>query len=187
MIPLTMLLLKIWILKKVCFDAEESQRVLINVLISGTESQSPTQHEFKAPETLTKRVSSDKIEDTPPTKVARLSSTNGNEKPDDSLIDFILERDANSSVSVPETTEEEKSKDSEVEPVKLASLSVEDGTPILRSITKFTKIPAGENWSVGVSDVLNFENLPDSVGKYEKMKEIIKKVQKHVKQINSEP
>lgn len=50
------------------------------------------------------------------------------------------------------------------------------GCPVLPSFSPFNIIPAGENFQVGVSDVINFENLAESTGKYEKMKELIKKV-----------
>lgn len=50
------------------------------------------------------------------------------------------------------------------------------GCPVLPSFSPFNILPAGENFQVGVSDVINFENLAESTGKYEKMKELIKKV-----------
>lgn len=50
------------------------------------------------------------------------------------------------------------------------------GCPVLPSFSLFNILPAGENFQVGVSDVINFENLAESTGKYEKMKELIKKV-----------
>lgn len=103
----------------------------------------------------------------------------------DSLVDFILTRDANESVPEVETKDlvEEKSK---VENRLLASKEMVEGTPLLKSASPYDKLPEGDKWAVGVSDVINFENLPDSVGKYEKMKVLIKKVQTVVKQINNE-
>jgi len=60
------------------------------------------------------------------------------------------------------------------------------GTPILKQISPYTKLPSGDKFSVGVSDVINFENLPDSTGKYKQMKTVISKVRTMVQQINNE-
>lgn len=60
------------------------------------------------------------------------------------------------------------------------------GTPLLKQVSPFATIPSGEKWCAGVSDVINFENLPDSTGTYEKMKEVIKKVRHTVTKFNEE-
>lgn len=111
----------------------------------------------------------------------------------DSLIDFIATRDEEE-----EKKELERSKEAAATENKDVSISGDssksvlvskemvEGTPLLKSASSFDKLPDGDKWAVGVSDVINFENLPDSVGKYEKMKVLIKKVQKVVKQIHSE-
>ncbi|KAK6638353.1 hypothetical protein RUM44_008782 [Polyplax serrata] len=52
----------------------------------------------------------------------------------------------------------------------------EFGTPILKSISPFSKLPSREQFSVNVSDVINFENLPNSTGKYETMRHVITKI-----------
>ncbi|XP_067632576.1 zinc finger CCHC domain-containing protein 8 homolog [Eurosta solidaginis] len=59
------------------------------------------------------------------------------------------------------------------------------GTPVLQ-FSPYDKLPAGENFKVGVSDVINFENLPDSTGKYEQMKEVIKKVRDIVTKLHND-
>lgn len=102
----------------------------------------------------------------------------------DSLIDFIINRDANESITEP--SESATPTTSVAEKKQLSSKQIVEGTPLLKSDCPFDKLPDGDKWAVGVSDVINFENLPDSVGKYEKMKVLIKKVQKVVKKINSE-
>lgn len=111
----------------------------------------------------------------------------------DSLVDFILTRDGDESMTVTDEARdtplpEEESSPVTVDkaPIMLSSKEVFEGTPMLKSASEFEKLPDGEKWSVGVSDVINFENLPDSTGKYEKMKVLIKKVQKVVQQINNE-
>ena len=50
------------------------------------------------------------------------------------------------------------------------------GAPVLDSFSGFETLPAGDNFMVGVSDVIAFENLAESTGKYENMRELIKKV-----------
>ncbi|XP_061386354.1 zinc finger CCHC domain-containing protein 8 homolog [Musca vetustissima] len=59
------------------------------------------------------------------------------------------------------------------------------GTPVLK-FSPYDSLPNGENFKVGVSDVINFENLPDSTGKYENMKELIKKVRTVIHKIHSD-
>lgn len=60
------------------------------------------------------------------------------------------------------------------------------GTPLLKSASPYAKIPDGNNWSVGVTDVIDFENLPDAIGTYDKLSGIIRRVRTVVKQINEE-
>lgn len=112
------------------------------------------------------------------TEVAANGSSKG---VNDSLIDFILTRDANESISGTENKESV-----EVNNRLLASKEVVEGTPLLKSASVYEKLPDGDKWAVGVTDVINFENLPDSVGKYEKMKVLIKKVQTAFQQSNNE-
>lgn len=51
-----------------------------------------------------------------------------------------------------------------------------EGCPLLPSFSPFNALPAGEKFQEGVSDVIAFENLAESTGKYEKMKTLIKKI-----------
>lgn len=66
-----------------------------------------------------------------------------------------------------------------------ASISIDFGTPLLK-FSPFDNLPPGANFQVGVSDVIAFENLPDSTGSYEKMEKIIKKVRTEVKKLSSD-
>lgn len=50
------------------------------------------------------------------------------------------------------------------------------GCPVLPSFSNYDNLPAGEKFQEGVCDVINFENLAESTGKYMKMKELINKV-----------
>lgn len=60
-----------------------------------------------------------------------------------------------------------------------------EGTPVLK-FSVFDKLPEGSNFKVGVSDVINFENLPDSTGKYEQMKDLLKNVREKMVKLQSE-
>ena len=101
---------------------------------------------------------------------------------DDSLIDDVLALEAG--IRTPET------KDSCQNATETCSNDIRFqqsyvGTPIYQH-SPYDKLPAGENFMVGVNDVINFENLPDSTGKYEQMKGVIKKVREVITKLNNE-
>ncbi|XP_050092782.1 zinc finger CCHC domain-containing protein 8 homolog [Anopheles aquasalis] len=54
------------------------------------------------------------------------------------------------------------------------------GTPILKTFTPFKTLPNGAAFSLGVSDVIHFENLPHSTGKYEQMKSLLTTVRHRI-------
>ncbi|CAL1684853.1 unnamed protein product [Lasius platythorax] len=54
--------------------------------------------------------------------------------------------------------------------------SVHLGTPILTGTSPYNKLPSSEKFSKNICDVINFENLPDSTGKYEQMSGVLQKV-----------
>ncbi|XP_017070496.2 zinc finger CCHC domain-containing protein 8 homolog [Drosophila eugracilis] len=60
-----------------------------------------------------------------------------------------------------------------------------EGTPLLK-FSIYDRLPEGNNFKVGVSDVINFENLPDSTGKYEKMKGLLKSVREKMVHLQDE-
>lgn len=72
-------------------------------------------------------------------------------------------------------------------PVTGRSVGSVGGTPLIKQVSPFTKLPVGNKWSVGVTDVIDFENLPDATGTYKKMTDVISKVRKVIKQINNDP
>lgn len=61
--------------------------------------------------------------------------------------------------------------------------SVSLGTPVI-VVSEFTQLPSAEKFSKNICDVINFENLPDATGKYEKMSGLIKKVRSFVTKLN---
>lgn len=63
--------------------------------------------------------------------------------------------------------------------------SVTLGTPVIVT-SPYLNLPSSEKFSKDICDVINFENLPDSTGKYEKMSGLIKKVRTFVTKLNSE-
>lgn len=66
-----------------------------------------------------------------------------------------------------------------------ATKEIVNGTPLLSSTSPYTQLPDGPKWSVGVSDVIDFENLPDATGKYEKLSGLIKRIRSVVGEINA--
>ncbi|XP_057322322.1 zinc finger CCHC domain-containing protein 8 homolog [Microplitis mediator] len=66
--------------------------------------------------------------------------------------------------------------DSENTP-KLGSVkTIELGTPLIKSTSKYSRLPDSDKFSKDICDVINFENLPGATGKYEKMSGIIQKI-----------
>ncbi|KRF97846.1 uncharacterized protein Dwil_GK26861 [Drosophila willistoni] len=59
------------------------------------------------------------------------------------------------------------------------------GTPIIK-FSIYDKLPMGDKFKVGVSDVINFENLPDSTGKYEQMKDLLKNVREKMTKLQND-
>ncbi|CAG9864207.1 unnamed protein product [Phyllotreta striolata] len=55
------------------------------------------------------------------------------------------------------------------------------GTPILKSGSPYSRLPDADNFTKDVSPVINFENLPNSTGKYEKMSGLLQKVRETLK------
>lgn len=66
------------------------------------------------------------------------------------------------------------------------SREVLDGTPLLKTSSPFGSLPTGDKWSAGVSDVIDFENLPDAVGAYKRLRGLISTVRSVVQQINDQ-
>lgn len=136
-----------------------------------------------------------------------LSSTVGG---DDSLIDDILALDTSSQDSQSTGGQSTKTdnisehKDGDIfvdrvpsvpiprsEPMQIPTMAaatgtkeILQGTPVLMSVSPFLSLPIGDAWSAGVSDVIDFENLPESTGKYEQMKSVIDKIRQLTRKYN---
>jgi len=58
------------------------------------------------------------------------------------------------------------------------------GTPTIKIHSPYMSLPAPEKFQKDVSDVINFENLPNSTGQYEKMNGVISKVRQKLVRLN---
>lgn len=66
------------------------------------------------------------------------------------------------------------------------SKSALSGTPLIKQISPFSTLPCGEKWSVGVSDIIDFENLTDATGTYQKLSDVLRRVRTFVKESNED-
>ncbi|CAL1262727.1 unnamed protein product [Larinioides sclopetarius] len=66
------------------------------------------------------------------------------------------------------------------------SISQSPGTPILPQENRFKKLPELDKFAEGITEHLPFENLPDSVGKYEKMRGVLSNVQKKLQTLKKD-
>ena len=77
---------------------------------------------------------------------------------------------------------------SELEDVRDSAESpkpVAPGTPLIKSISGVKFSPGADAWSKNISDHIPHENLPNSSGKYEKMKKLLKSVRLKVADIQN--
>ncbi|XP_061712583.1 zinc finger CCHC domain-containing protein 8 homolog [Cydia pomonella] len=58
------------------------------------------------------------------------------------------------------------------------------GTPVLNIASHYVKLPSDSNFAKDICDVINFENLPNSTGKYKKICNLLKKVKSEVDRIH---
>ncbi|XP_075969884.1 uncharacterized protein LOC142972549 [Anticarsia gemmatalis] len=57
------------------------------------------------------------------------------------------------------------------------------GTPVMNIASSYVKLPSDDKFAKDVCDVINFENLPNSTGKYKKMSALLRIVKNKVDQI----
>lgn len=57
------------------------------------------------------------------------------------------------------------------------------GTPVLNTASSYNKLPSDDKFAKDICDVINFENLPNSTGKYKKICTLLKKVKSEVDRI----
>lgn len=83
----------------------------------------------------------------------------------------------NSENDTPPGTPDDKNKKDSVGVLKNSDF----GTPILKTESPYSRLPKTENFSVGVSPVIDFENLPNSTGKYKDLTKVLSKVRMSMK------
>ncbi|CAB3235029.1 unnamed protein product [Arctia plantaginis] len=59
----------------------------------------------------------------------------------------------------------------------------EYGTPVLNIASSYVKLPSDDKFAKNICDIINFENLPNSTGKYKKISALLKKVKSEVDRI----
>ncbi|KOC67185.1 Zinc finger CCHC domain-containing protein 8 like protein [Habropoda laboriosa] len=64
--------------------------------------------------------------------------------------------------------------------------SVDLGTPVLQSTSPYSKLPSSDKFSKNICDIINFENLPDSTGKYKQMTGVLRKVRNTMAKLQQE-
>lgn len=57
------------------------------------------------------------------------------------------------------------------------------GTPLINIASSYMKLPSDNNFAKDICDVINFENLPNSTGKYKQISDLLKKVKNEVDRI----
>lgn len=58
------------------------------------------------------------------------------------------------------------------------------GTPVINVASSYTKLPSDNKFAKDICDVINFENLPNSTGKYKQISNLLKKVKTEVDRIH---
>lgn len=176
---------------------EEPQKVEVPPPPPSSPPGKDSQKNINTPEHRTKSPSLEDLEAQQQKLLQELQNNTSfiSEPAEDSLIDDVLEIEANENIlevtvaeiqnsdtpSTPTTPQDSTPGFNRAVFIKESHM----GTPILK-FSPFDQLPAGDNFKVGVSDVINFENLPDSTGKYEQMKVVIKKVRKVITKLYNE-
>ncbi|KAH8371540.1 hypothetical protein KR093_007905, partial [Drosophila rubida] len=98
---------------------------------------------------------------------------------------LLHQLESNTSLNTSELSTSKVEEESPAEAVKpvIFKASIQ-GTPILK-FSEFDKLPGGDKFKAGISDVINFENLPDSTGKYEQMKGLLKDVRHKMEKLQN--
>ncbi|XP_068629643.1 zinc finger CCHC domain-containing protein 8 homolog [Battus philenor] len=87
-------------------------------------------------------------------------------------------------VSTDTVVSETPSSDIDISKVKTGSVKTSSyGTPVLNIASPYVKLPSDDKFAKDICDVINFENLPNSTGKYKKICNLLKKVKSEVDRI----
>lgn len=96
---------------------------------------------------------------------------------------------ADSVVNSPQTSIMSQDTDSDSDISKPASKTglvkgTSYGTPVMNIASSYIKLPSDNNFAKDICDVINFENLPNSTGKYKQISDLLKKVKNEVDRIH---
>ncbi|XP_045785623.1 zinc finger CCHC domain-containing protein 8 homolog isoform X2 [Maniola jurtina] len=92
----------------------------------------------------------------------------------------VLDPDKGQSQDEKDTaTKEVSTPDSKAGKVKTTSY----GTPVLNVASPFCKLPSDDKFAKNICDVINFENLPNSTGKFKQISSLLKRVKSAVDRI----
>lgn len=81
-----------------------------------------------------------------------------------------------STPKVPTTPEPEPSKPGQVK-------GTQYGTPVMNIASSYLQLPTDDKFAKDICDVINFENLPNSTGKYKQISALLRKVKSEVDRI----
>ncbi|XP_042904865.1 zinc finger CCHC domain-containing protein 8 isoform X1 [Parasteatoda tepidariorum] len=86
-------------------------------------------------------------------------------------------------LSIPDFRFSENNCESPISQKSLSSLSKSPGTPIVGHGNPFLRLPSADKFAQDITDHMDFENLPDAVGKYDNMRNVLTNVQKKLQDI----
>ncbi|XP_013180616.1 PREDICTED: zinc finger CCHC domain-containing protein 8 homolog [Papilio xuthus] len=117
-----------------------------------------------------------------PTKTGTIISENTNK---DSEPTKTSQPKSETDIVISETikTDSEPTKTSQSTPKAGIVKSTFYGTPVLNVASPYVKLPSDDKFAKDICDVINFENLPNSTGKYKKICNLLKKVKSEVDRI----
>lgn len=140
-------------------DLEEQKRKLLQALANANENSNSN--------------SNDSVSAVPADDATAVGAAAASEAAEDELVLDV-------------TVANEKIDDGPSTPLVGRSRETVIGTPLLKAVSPFASLPSGDKWSVGVSDVIDFENLPDATGTYQRLRGLINTVRTVVQKINDQ-
>ncbi|XP_028179288.1 zinc finger CCHC domain-containing protein 8 homolog [Ostrinia furnacalis] len=181
-------------------DLEEKKRRLLSALQGGelTDNEAETDKEVETPqddEAVAQIAESEEVAGDNPNTTTEI-------EPNDKEIAIETEDDKTTEKGK-DTALEKESKDTTPEQIQspiakgktdIASVSTSDpktgnvkttlyGTPVINVASPYLKLPSDDKFAKDICDVINFENLPNSTGKYKQISSILKKVKTQVDRI----
>ena len=82
-----------------------------------------------------------------------------------------------------ETTPTKEPLEVQTTPARVATKTIDTGTPIVQTFSPFSTLPSQDKWTTNTTDHIMFENLPDSTGKWDEMSDLIKSIRKKQKSL----